>query len=377
MPWFPDIANPAFCETLHLRKIILEKQHPNWSSSRPRVLEPGSAEFIAALAAGSNSRRILHIGCGLSTIALAAAARATGGCLECVDTDRQKQAVVARYVLDLGLSDYVDFFPDKPGSFVLDREGFDFVLFTGEPENYIDYFDSLRFTHAAIIVAYNALDDATNEYIKHVRQQPGVDSSTLPVGRGIEVSKILSWESFRAGRKTYCELLDDDFSSPAATLTRFDVVGAAADLSDSVYESVAPPWDVDVNSRSSCLEEQDAGTVSPTLSIGTSLEEESARIHDAVVDSGGAESVGIHFQNVGKQTEIKVEGPDRHMLLADIILALNEAGVSVQGAKISTQDSRVEDVFYVVEEGTGGVLDMDQQEFVRSKILKKISQRGE
>jgi len=50
-------------------------------SERHRNLEPPSAEFICALAEGSRAQRLLEVGgsSGLSTIALAAAARQTGG----------------------------------------------------------------------------------------------------------------------------------------------------------------------------------------------------------------------------------------------------------------------------------------------------------
>lgn len=50
---------------------------------RHRNLEPQSAEFLCALAAGIGAKRMIEIGgsSGISTIALAAAARQTGGCV--------------------------------------------------------------------------------------------------------------------------------------------------------------------------------------------------------------------------------------------------------------------------------------------------------
>ena len=77
--------------------------------------------------------------------------------------------------------------------------GVEFVLLSGLPERYIELFDLLNLKKVAIVVADNALDDTTNAYIRHVRRQPGVDSSTLPLSRGIEVTKLVTWESFRAG----------------------------------------------------------------------------------------------------------------------------------------------------------------------------------
>ncbi len=73
----------------------------------------------------------------------------------------------------------------------------EFVLLSGIPERYIELFDLLKLRKGAVVVADNALDDATNDYIRHVRRQPGVESSTLPLNRGIEVTKIVCWEKFK------------------------------------------------------------------------------------------------------------------------------------------------------------------------------------
>ena len=63
-------------------------------AERHRNLEPPSAEFICALAAGVGARRILEIGgsSGISTIALAAAARHTGGRLVSIEIEPPRQA---------------------------------------------------------------------------------------------------------------------------------------------------------------------------------------------------------------------------------------------------------------------------------------------
>eukprot|EP01018_Ginkgo_biloba_P035938 Gb_31211 [translate_table: standard] len=205
MPWFPEFASPAFCETVQLRRSIIEREQlPR--SSWLQVLEPSNAEFIAALAAGNNSHHIVQIGCGLSTIALAAAARATGSCLLSIHTDKDKQEIVNSHVKYLGLVEYVKFITDEPSNVVPQQDGVDFAFISGNPECYIDLFDLLRLKHGAIVVADNALDEAMNEYIKHVRRQPGIDSSTLPLGRGIEVTKITSWNEFKSGRVFYYQI---------------------------------------------------------------------------------------------------------------------------------------------------------------------------
>ena len=78
---------------------------------RHRNLEPSSAEFIHALAAGMEAKRILEIGgsSGISTIALAAAARETGGRVISIEREPVRQADAQETLSRLGLAKHVDF----------------------------------------------------------------------------------------------------------------------------------------------------------------------------------------------------------------------------------------------------------------------------
>ncbi|HYL38341.1 MAG TPA: DUF1442 domain-containing protein, partial [Bryobacteraceae bacterium] len=79
-------------------------------SERHRNLEPPSAEFICALAAGIGARRIVEIGgsSGISTIALAAAARHTGGRLVSIEKEPLRQAQARETLSRLMLEPCVD-----------------------------------------------------------------------------------------------------------------------------------------------------------------------------------------------------------------------------------------------------------------------------
>lgn len=113
MPWFPEIARSAFWDTIQLCRSVTERQQVP-KSPLLEVLEPSIAEFIAALAAGNNAHHILQIGCGISTIALAAAARATGSFVLSIHVDKDKQEAVNDHVKYLGLVEYVKFMTDEP-----------------------------------------------------------------------------------------------------------------------------------------------------------------------------------------------------------------------------------------------------------------------
>ena len=161
-------------------------------AQRCRNLEPDSAEFICALAAGCGARAILEIGgsSGISTIALAAAARQTGGRLVSIEIEPERQAESKRTLADLDLDGYVDYVLADAGT-VLDRYAdLQFVLIDCEKDDYVRFFDALRLAPGAVVVADNILSHDLQDYVRHVRGVPGVQSVTLPVGKGLEVSRI-------------------------------------------------------------------------------------------------------------------------------------------------------------------------------------------
>jgi predicted O-methyltransferase YrrM len=125
---------------------------------RHRNLEPPSAEFICALAGGCGARRLLEIGgsSGLSTIALAAAARQTGGRLVSIEIERwSSSSSTARRTITCASS----------GCFKL--------------------------SPGAVVVTDNVLSHDLREYVEAVRAYPGVESVTLPIGKGLEVSRFV------------------------------------------------------------------------------------------------------------------------------------------------------------------------------------------
>jgi len=161
-------------------------------AQRCRNLEPDSAEFICALATGCGATSILEIGgsSGISTIALAAAARRNDGRLVSIEIEPTRQAESRRTLADLGLADRVDYVLGDAGD-VLDRyAGLQFVLIDCEKDDYIRFFDRLQLARGAVVVADNIVSHDLWDYVRHVRARPGVESVTLPVGKGLEVSRM-------------------------------------------------------------------------------------------------------------------------------------------------------------------------------------------
>jgi hypothetical protein len=74
---------------------------------------------------------------------------------------------------------------------VLDRYAdLQFVLIDCEKDDYVRFFDRLRLAPGAVVVADNILSHDLHDYVRHVRAVPGIRSITLPIGKGLEVSRV-------------------------------------------------------------------------------------------------------------------------------------------------------------------------------------------
>ena len=159
---------------------------------RHRNLEPPSAEFIHALVAGIEAKRLLEIGgsSGISTIALASAARQTGGRLISIEREPVRQADAKETLSRIGLAQHVDFILADAATVLPRQTDIDFALIDCEKEDYIRFFDALRMRKGGIVVADNIISHSLSDYVSHVRRWPGAESITLEIGKGMEVTRV-------------------------------------------------------------------------------------------------------------------------------------------------------------------------------------------
>ena len=90
----------------------------------------------------------------------------------------------------LRLNEHVDFVLADAASVLPRYAGLDFVLIDCEKEDYVRFFDLLRLASGAIVVADNILSHGLSDYVRHVRSRPGAESITLPIGKGLEVTRV-------------------------------------------------------------------------------------------------------------------------------------------------------------------------------------------
>jgi predicted O-methyltransferase YrrM len=162
-------------------------------ADRHRNLEPASAEFIWALAAGIGAKRLLEIGgsSGISTIALAAAARETGGRLTSIEIEPNRQAEARETIRRLKLDNHVEFILADAAQVLRGlAEPFEFALIDCEKDDYIRFFEMIPAGPGTVVVADNILSHRMADYVAHVRSRGGAESVTLPIGKGLEVTRL-------------------------------------------------------------------------------------------------------------------------------------------------------------------------------------------
>eukprot|EP00253_Pinus_taeda_P007031 PITA_07031 len=186
MGWSPASAVSAFLDTVNLSK----------SEEERKQAEPESSEFISALAAGMNAQLIVEI-CSSEeptcTIGLAVAARQTGGRLVCILLEKARNETVAETIKDLGLEHTTDFVIGNAMVLLPEYKNVDFAVIDSRlTQDYQALFRVLNLNPSrAVVVGNNVFDrKPTNAYAKTLKKKAGAKIVTLPIGKGIEVTRI-------------------------------------------------------------------------------------------------------------------------------------------------------------------------------------------
>jgi len=162
------------------------------------------AHFLNMMVKASNAQTILEIGTsyGYSTIWLAEAARQTGGKVITLEIDNQKAAYAKMQIEKAGLSEFVDFKVNDALQSISEianqNAKIDFVLVDIWKELYVPSFELFFpiLKKGAFVIADNIISppmhhkEAT-EYRNAVIATNAFDTVLLPIGSGIEVSKMI------------------------------------------------------------------------------------------------------------------------------------------------------------------------------------------
>ncbi|KAJ6343990.1 hypothetical protein OIU76_005680 [Salix suchowensis] len=166
-----------------------KKRYDSWMTK-----EPGSNEFISALAAGMKAKLIVEVANGVSpsTVALAAAARQTGGRLVCI-LPEPVPAESKKVIKDSGLKDIVDFKTGDPSKLLPNYEKVDFSLVDCKNDEYTRLLKLIDVNpRRSVVVANNLVGEkkGLGGHVSCLSDEVVVRSMKHPIGKGMEVTMI-------------------------------------------------------------------------------------------------------------------------------------------------------------------------------------------
>jgi len=166
---------------------------------RARAVSPTTGQFLFSLVAPQTDCEVLEIGAsrGYSTIWLAAGVRYLGGRVLSLESDPLKIEAWHRNIADAGLEQWAelvegDAHETLPGI----DDVFDVVFIDAEKDDYETYFGLARskVEAGALVVADNVLShpDPLAQYSAARQADPTLESVTVPLDRGLELSVVLT-----------------------------------------------------------------------------------------------------------------------------------------------------------------------------------------
>jgi predicted O-methyltransferase YrrM len=168
------------------------------SAERSRQVARTTGQFLFALVAPQTDCEVLEIGGsrGYSTIWLAAGVCYLGGRVLSLEADPAKCEAWRRNVGEAGLDEVAELIEgDAFESLLAIDDVFDVVFIDAEKEDYEALFDLARpkVEPGALFVADNVLshEETLGDYSRHRQADPTLESVTLPLDRGLELSAVL------------------------------------------------------------------------------------------------------------------------------------------------------------------------------------------
>jgi predicted O-methyltransferase YrrM len=167
-------------------------------AERSRAVEPTTGKFLFALVAPQTDCEVLEIGGsrGYSTVWLAAGVRYLGGRVLSLEHDPRKVEAWRANIAEAGLEDWADLIEgDAKETLPAIDDVFDVVFLDAEKDDYEQLFRLARtkLEPGALVVADNVLShaDTLAAYSRARQADPTLESVTVPLDRGLELSVVL------------------------------------------------------------------------------------------------------------------------------------------------------------------------------------------
>jgi len=168
------------------------------AGERSRAVAPTTGQFLFALVAPQVDCEVLEIGAsrGYSTLWLAAGVRNLGGRVLSLENDPAKAAAWRSNIDDAGLAEWAELIEgDAKQTLPKIEDVFDVVFLDAEKEDYEQLFQAARpkLEPGALVVADNVLShqDTLGAYVQARQSDTSLESVTVPLDRGLELTVIL------------------------------------------------------------------------------------------------------------------------------------------------------------------------------------------
>jgi caffeoyl-CoA O-methyltransferase len=175
-----------------------ERQAGLPAAERSRAVEPTTGRFLFSLVAPQTDCEVLELGasCGYSSIWLGAGVRYLGGRVLSLENDPAKIEAWRRNVAEAGLDDWCDLVEgDALETLPSIDDVFDMVFLDAEKEDYERLFQLSRakLEPGALVIAANVLshEDTLGAYSRARQSDPTLETVTVPLDRGLELSVVL------------------------------------------------------------------------------------------------------------------------------------------------------------------------------------------
>lgn len=160
---------------------------------------PTTGRFLFALVAPQTDCEVLEVGAGrgYSTLWLGAGVRYLGGRVLSLEQDPETAAAWRRNVAEAGLEEWVELIEgDALETLAAIEDVFDVVFLDAAKDEYERYFELARtkVEPGALVLADNVLshEDTLGAYSRARQSDPSLESLTVPLDRGIEMTVVLS-----------------------------------------------------------------------------------------------------------------------------------------------------------------------------------------
>jgi predicted O-methyltransferase YrrM len=166
---------------------------------RSRAVTRSTGQFLFGLVAPQWDCEVLEVGAsrGYSSVWLGAGVRYLGGHLTSLERDPRKIEAWRANIAEAGLEEWADLVEgDAEETIPGIDDVFDIVFLDAEKENYEQLFRAARrkVEPGALVVADNVLShaDTLAAYVAARQADPTLESVTVPLDRGLELSVILA-----------------------------------------------------------------------------------------------------------------------------------------------------------------------------------------